>query len=141
MLKKTIKYYDFNDVERTEDHYFGLLESEITKKSLETNGGLVNKIQRAVDAKNMPELIQIMTEFIDMSYGIKSDDGKYFRKTPEALADFKASPAYDVLYMELVSDAKAASEFVNGIFPKALLEKAKQNPEFNNKMKELEQTE
>lgn len=137
MLKKTISYTDFNGVERTEDFYFGLLQSEIAKKSLETRGGIENKIQRAIDAKDMPELILIMTEFIDMSYGVKSDDGKYFKKSKEDLELFKSSPAYDKLYMELVTNTKSAIDFVNGIFPKDLMDKAKENPEFNNKMKEL----
>ena len=138
MFSKKITYTDFDDVERTETFYFGILESEITQKALQTRGDLVNKIQRAIDAKDMPELVLIMTEFIDMSYGVKSDDGRFFRKSKEALEDFKSTQAYNKLYMELVTDTKAAIEFVNRIFPKDLVAKAQENPEFKNKMDELE---
>ena len=47
MLKKTITYKDYNGVERTEDFWFNLNETEITEMELGVHGGytaMVNKI-------------------------------------------------------------------------------------------------
>lgn len=40
MLKKTITYKDYNGVERTEDFWFNLNETEITEMELGVHGGL-----------------------------------------------------------------------------------------------------
>ena len=45
MIKKTIKYVDFNGVERTEDHYFNLTKAEITEMQLGVKGGLDKYIE------------------------------------------------------------------------------------------------
>lgn len=138
MIKKTITYNNFNDEEITEDFYFGLLESEIAKLELETKGGMVAKIQKAVDTKEVPELVKIMCDFIDMSFGVKSPDGKYFTKDENDLKLFKSTKAYDKLYMELVTNTKSAIDFVNGIFPKELVNKAMQDPQFKNKLENIQ---
>mgnify|MGYP001145356686 CR=1 FL=1 len=40
MLKETIKFTDFNGVERTEDHYFHLSKAEAMEMEMSTSGGL-----------------------------------------------------------------------------------------------------
>lgn len=45
-------------------------------------------------------------------------DGRKFEKTEEIFNEFKDTQAYSILFMELATDAKAATEFVNGIAPK-----------------------
>ena len=52
-----------------------------------------------------------------------SEDGLYFFKSPEIIARFKASPAYNILIIELLSDATKAAAFINGIFPESISEK------------------
>ena len=56
-----------------------------------------------------------------------SDDGRDFVKTPEVLAKFESTVAYDNIYMRLVSDSNFASEFVNNVFPAELIKQAKEN--------------
>ena len=117
MIGKKIKSVDFNGVEREETYYFNLTEQELAEMELSQDGGMDVYIKRIVDAKSVPELIALFKKFINASYGIKSDDGKYFRKSAELLADFQATQAYSDLYMELVSNTEAAIEFVNGVIP------------------------
>lgn len=62
---------------------------------------------------------------IDKGYGKKADDGMRFIKSPEILADFKASPAYDEFFMTVLRDAKFAAEFIEGVYPAALIAEAK----------------
>ena len=117
MLKKRIKYTDYNGVEREEDFYFNLSKAEVAEMELEVKGGLSAKIQQIVDADNRPELIRIFKDLIVRSYGVKSLDGKRFVKTDEVRDEFLQSEAYSELFMELATDANAASEFINGIVP------------------------
>ena len=118
MLKKTITYTDYNGVERTEDFYFNISKSEIVNLELSVNGGWHNRLQKIIDAKDVPSLAHEFRELLRMSYGVKSDDGKRFIKNPELFDEFSQSEAYEQLFMELITDEKAAAEFVNNIVPK-----------------------
>ena len=117
MLKKTMTYTDYNGVSRTEDFYFNLDERDVTKMELSTSGGLDTYIKRISAEQDLPKIIELFEQLIDASYGIKSDDGKYFVKDKEALLKFKSTQAYSDLYMELATNADKASEFINGITP------------------------
>lgn len=117
MLKKKIKYTDFNGEEMEEEFYFNISKSELSKAQLSVDGGLDVKLQKVIDSKSSPEILKMYNEFIDLSYGIKSDDGKHFRKSKEILDDFKSSPAYDELFMELINNPNKIIEFIKGVFP------------------------
>lgn len=128
MLKKTITYTDYDGVERTEDFYFNFSEAELMEWQLVTNGGLTSYVQKIVDAKDQPRLITLFKELLLKAYGIKSDDGRRFIKSDKISEEFSQSPAYSILYMELVTDDKVAADFVNGIIPAKLSEQvAEQN--------------
>ena len=118
MLKKTITYTDFNGVERTEDFYFNLTKAEIAEMELEVPGGMTTMIERITKTQDTPSLIKVFKELILRSYGKKSDDGRRFIKNKELVEEFKDSEAYSELFMELATNAEAASAFVNGITPK-----------------------
>lgn len=130
MLKKTIKYTDYNGVERTEDFYFNLTKAEIAEMELEVPGGMTAMIDRITKTQDTPSLIKMFKDLILRSYGRKSDDGRRFIKNPELVEEFKDSEAYSELFMELATNADAASAFVNGIVPKAP-ESAKKIPNKN----------
>jgi hypothetical protein len=117
MLKKTIKYTDYNGTERTEDHYFNLTKSEIMKMEMSTTGGMAEMINRIVAAEDAPAIIAVFEDLIARSYGVKTVDGKGFDKNPKHFEAFKQTLAYDELFMELATDDKAAAAFVNGIIP------------------------
>lgn len=57
-------------------------------------------------------------EIILTAYGEKSDDGRRFVKSDELSQAFKETEAYSELFMELLTDDKAAAAFINGILPK-----------------------
>ena len=117
MIKKTITYSDYNGNERTEDFYFNLTKAEIMEMEMSIKGGLAEMIKRVVDAQDAPEIIKIFKELIMKAYGVKSPDGKRFMKSPEILAEFVETEAFSELFMELATDADAASKFVNGVVP------------------------
>ena len=128
MLKKTITYKDYNDVERKEDFYFNLTQTELMKWDLKTPGGLAAKLEKITQKFDVPSLTEFLEDLIDKSYGIKSDDGVRFIKDPKLSEMFRQTEAYDQLFIELFSNEKRTSDFINGILPKELLEQAqKQN--------------
>lgn len=134
MLKKTIKYTDYDGVEREEDFYFNLSKAEITEMELEQSGGLVKIIERIIKEEDSKKMIEIFKDLILRSYGEKSIDGRRFVKNQELRDEFMHTEAYSELFMELASDAAAAEEFVNGIIPKVAAKtepKRIQNPAIN----------
>lgn len=124
MLKKTITYTDYNGVEKTEDFYFNLSKAEIMEMELSTYGGLAEMIKRIIDAQDGPAIIKVFKELILKAYGVKSPDGKRFIKSEELFTEFSQTEAYSNLFMELSTDADAASEFIKGIMPVEIPENA-----------------
>ena len=127
MLKKRIKYTDYNGEEREEDFYFNLSKAELIELELSTEGGLEQMIQKITDTRDMPKLIELFKRLILMSYGEKSENGKRFIKSQELSDAFAQTEAYSELFMELATDDKAASDFVNGIIPQGLSEQQVSN--------------
>lgn len=117
MLRKTIKYTDYNGNEREEDYLFNLSKAECMEMELSTNGGMEQMIKQIIAEKDNEKIVNLFKKIILKAYGIKSPDGKYFRKSPEISADFASTEAYSVLFMELSTDADAASKFINAVLP------------------------
>ena len=118
MLKKTIKYTDYDGNEREEDFYFNLSKAEITEMELSKEGGMSEYIKKISATQNGPELIKLFKDIIIKSYGEKSLDGKRFIKNKELTEAFTQTEAYSELFVELASNADEAVKFINGIMPK-----------------------
>lgn len=121
MIKKTIKYTDYNGVEREENFWFNLSKAELMEMEMGTTGGLAEKIQKIIETQDAPSIIKIFKELVLKAYGEKSADGKRFRKvdtdgTPLSVY-FSETEAYSKLFMELATDSDKAAEFVKGIIP------------------------
>lgn len=131
MLKKTITYTDYNGNECTEDFYFHLNKAELIEMEASENGGYGDMLKKMVEEQNIPLMMKIMKTLIIKSVGIKSEDGKHFKKPASYVEDFEYSEAYSVLFTELCTDAEAATAFISGILPlddsqrNDLIEKAK----------------
>lgn len=117
MIKKTITYVDYNGTERSEDFYFNLSKAELMEMEMGTKGGLTEELQRIINAQDTPEIIKVFKGLLLKSYGQKSPDGKRFIKSAELSEEFEQTEAYSQLFMELATDDKKASDFVNGIMP------------------------
>lgn len=122
MIIKKIKYTDFRGVEREEEFYFNMSKAEVIKW-MTTNGNytLDKVLERLVKTENVRDLVNEFDYLITQSYGVISLDGITFEKSDEIRNKFVNSNAYSELFMELVSDAKKAAEFFNGILPDDLV--------------------
>lgn len=120
MLKKTITYTDYDGLERTEEFRFNLTKAELMDMELTTVGTFSKLMQKIIDEKDMVRLAKHFKELILKSYGVKSDDGKRFIKSPELSEAFSQTEAYSELYMELLGNSEYAVKFIQQVMPKDL---------------------
>lgn len=124
MLKKTIKYEDFNGEEAEEDFFFHLSQAELVELEMSHEGGLSESLQKIVAAKDAKSIIAEFKNIILTAYGQKSPDGRRFIKNQQLREEFESTEAYSTLFMELVTNTDSAIEFINGIIPQGLAEEA-----------------
>lgn len=128
MLKKDITYTNFDGNQVTETFYFNLTKAEIVEMQVSEPLGLAETLQALVAERDGAKIIEHFKRIILQSYGEKTADGKRFVKTAEARDAFASTEAYSELFMELATNADAASQFVNGIMPAGLLEETQNLP-------------
>lgn len=135
MLERKIKFEDFNGQMQEKTFYFHLNQAELLK--LMTSHGnytLADELIEMMETNDGKKVMEVFDDLLEASYGKVSLDGLRFQKSPEIFAEFKESEAYSVLFMELVTDAKKAAEFFNGIIPKKLAEQVAEAMKDPNKL-------
>lgn len=120
MIKKSITYTNFLEEEVTEDFYFHLGKAELINLELSEDGSFGNRLLSIVASNDHREMVAEFTKIIGQAYGIRTPDGRGFRKSAEEQETFLSSPAFDALFMELMTDPKTTAEFIQGIVPKDL---------------------
>lgn len=133
MVKKTVTYEDFNGTERTEDIYFHLNELELTELSTELPDEMVETIgekpteetaaKALLSSLGTKGILEFVKNLLLKSYGVKSADGRLFIKNEKVLDEFRYGGAFSAIVMELMTDDKAAADFVNNIIPAKLAAK------------------
>lgn len=124
MYTKRIQYEDWNGELREEDFRFNLSKSDIVEMEANTEGGLENYIKEISEKLDAKKIMEFTKMFILKSYGEKSLDGKRFMRSDEISKAFSETPAYDKLFMELVTDADALADFIANVIPKDVREQA-----------------
>lgn len=127
MLTKKIKFTNYFNEEVEQEFMFNLNETELTNMNLMENGGLPRLIEKIINTRDQKRLIEYFKKIIWDSYGEISDDGMRFEKSYEKSLAFSQTDAYNRLYMELISDAKKAAKFINGIVPPEVAKAAEEN--------------
>lgn len=120
MLKKSITFEDFDGNEVTEDFYFHLSKADLIEMELSQRGGMKEFLKKIIASKDGATIVAEFKKIILNSYGQRSDDGRRFIKTESLRDEFQQTEAFSVLFLELCTNAEAASAFVNGIVPKGL---------------------
>jgi len=123
MIVYTETYTDYDGNQRTEDFRFHFSQAELLEMEMSTEGGFSARVNRIINANSHPELLQVMKTFILDAYGVKSDDGRRFRKNAEIRQEFLESPVYSRIFMRLTTGPNAADEaakFINGVTPEEM---------------------
>lgn len=119
MVTRTIKYTDYNGIEKEKKLYFNLTQTELRKLELNTTGGLQTTVREIVASRDNRRIYELFETIIHASYGIKSDDGERFMKSPQILEEFTQSAVYDE-FMVYLFDAKVSADFVAELIKGAL---------------------
>lgn len=123
MLKKTIVFDDLDGKKITEDFYFNLNQAELAEWELRYEGGLENHLRTIVAARDGGAIIAAFRDIIAKTVGKRSEDGRRFIKTKEISDEFMETDAYSRLFIELVTDANAAANFIKGVVPAEMSKK------------------
>lgn len=117
MLKREIKYQDFDGNEQTATFYFHIGKHEIVELDVEHKGGIKALFEKIIETQDDKGIVEQMKKLILLAVGERSADGQRFVKNDQIREDFKNHAAYEALFMELSTDAERASEFGIGILP------------------------
>lgn len=125
MLKKTIKFKDFDGNTLEEDFYFNLSKSELAEMEIGEikRGGMSAVIQEIVKETDGKRITALLNDVIKLSYGERSSDNRRFIKSEEVWENFYYTDAHSELLYELYTDPDAAAAFMKGIAPAELTEK------------------
>lgn len=126
MLKKRVKYEDFDGNEQEDIFYFNLSKPELFKMESETDAGMKKMLETLLEKGNPGKILETYKEILLLAYGHKTEDGKHFEKSPEIRRELETHAAYPYLYMELIESEKAAGEFIDGVFPKDMVQDMKE---------------
>lgn len=122
MLKETIHFTDFNNQPASTVEYFNLSKNEIIDLEASIEGGLASMMRRVEDNPTAKGVLELLKTLTHASYGIKSDDGRYFEKSDEITKRFISSAFYDDFLFSLVeNDAQKGLAFIRGILPAKLV--------------------
>ena len=143
MLKKMLKYTDYNDVLRTQEFFFYLSKKDIQmlNAKYQEDGGLSGRFNIIMNKMDMRRLLETVEDLVLNSYGEKSEDGSKFVKNAKVREDFQYSAAYEALFDELTGGDDAAdkfSDFLSKILPNEVQAQiAKAEAEGNVEMPEI----
>lgn len=114
MISKTIKYVDYNGVEKVGTYWFNMNRADLFAQELEGDEGWTDRVKRLIQEQNTREVVRIIEKFIRDSYGVKTPDGG-FDKDPKHLAKFMQTDAYSELIWHFVEHPDEFGDFINGI--------------------------
>lgn len=122
MITKTINYVDFeeNEVKATFD--FHLSKAEIAELNFLEDGRTLDEVlvTMSKDSTNVRTVMNLLKDILRAAVGKKSGDGKRFIKNDEVRSELFDTEAYSELLIEIISDPKAAAEFITGVLPRDL---------------------
>lgn len=129
MIKKTIKYHDYEGNERVDDFYFHLTEIELEKINTELPGGIQKAAERASKNNDAGAMLVIIDKVISRSYGMQTPDGGFIKRNASGLPLYEMfvnTEAYDNLLTELISGGdRVLSDFLMGCLTVSTREKIK----------------
>jgi hypothetical protein len=146
MLKQTITYMGHDERVVTETLYFNITKTELMDHldlmdTLEEIKKFTDGVERELTRSEIALTLDFVKTIMKLSYGIRLDDGKRFRKNDEVWAEFIEKAAYDAFLMSLFEPAENAINFILGCFPADLVAEATAEIEKNEATTNVETVE
>lgn len=130
MLKKEITYKDLDGNPITETFWFHLNEAELARMAIGKegkHGGFDKWVRTLIASNDGEEIVENFEKILTATIGRRSEDNKSFIKNQEIRDSFVQSDAYSVLFMELLTDEKKMSDFINAVVPSNARQSIAQN--------------
>ena len=124
MFSRTFEYKGYDGEMHKDTWWFNLSDAEIFEMQLSTVGGVDGILNRMVREEHPEKVVEMFKTIILKAVGERSMDGRRFVKKErpgmpwgEVAEDFRETPAYSQLFLELVSSSKALSDFLKQAIP------------------------
>lgn len=123
MFKKTISYTNLDGLPVEDTFHFALNESEITEFGLSyggIGGDLETYFRQIMKIEDTPALISLFKDLFCRSIGVRSEDGRRFKKSQDIIDDFMETGAYSAYFMEMMTNPEKATEFFVNVVPSSM---------------------
>ena len=124
MFSREFTYIGYDGKEHKETRWFNLSPAELGEMQLSTADGLDGMMKRMLRENEPGKIVEMFKTLILKAVGERSVDGRRFLKKEipgrpwgEVAEDFRETPAYSQLFVELVSDPKNLDAFIRGAIP------------------------
>lgn len=129
MFSDTVTYVDFNGNTQTDTLWFNISQADVLEDislidRAEAVDRLVQGDRRELNTAEKQQILDLVKDFMRLAYGVKSADGRHFRKTKEIWEDFRWSNAYDKYLTDLFVNPERAAAFGANVLPKDLRDRA-----------------
>jgi len=127
MLKQTVQFTDFDDVNKTKNLYFNLTRVEVfdhieLKDEFENVQDMIGGATRDLEMHEVKLILDLVKKLMKLSYGVqKTFDGELqFVKSEEQWNSFTQTAVYDEFLIGLFENPEKAVSFLIGIWPKEI---------------------
>jgi hypothetical protein len=127
MYTKTIPFKDLDGNDVAEEFHFHLTKADLVEIQISHKGGIHAYLKRITEEEDEKAAYGIFKDLVLRAIGRRGEDGRQFLKSKEISDGFMQTDAYSEFLLKLLSDAKEASEFINGVFPKEVVEQMAAN--------------
>ena len=126
MFSRKFEYTGYDGQPHADTYWFNLTEAELLKMELGKVGGIRNFMGKLLKEDKPSEVVDMFEKIILGAVGERSIDGRKFVKSKEISEDFSQTPAYSQLFVELVTDGKKLSAFLQNCIPPEMAAKLAQ---------------
>ena len=116
MIKHTVTYFDFDEVEQTRDFWFNLNEGDVAEIQMSRKQGFFEVLQVAVDNEDPTIVAEAFQKIIVRGVGRR--EGELFIKDDAARNQLVFTNAYGALIVWMLANPIEAQALVNGMLPK-----------------------
>lgn len=124
MIKKILTFQNHDNETVTYEYHFHLSKAELAEMQLSETDGLGDHLRKILATGDGGLIMSTFKGLMLQTVGKRSEDGKLFRKTQDIVDEFQFSGAYGAMLLELLEDPNAGINFIKGILPADIVEKA-----------------
>ena len=114
MISKTIKFVDYNGVEKERTYWFNMSRADLLDLEMSTEGGWEANLRELIKEQDARKAYKFFEHFINTSYGVRTPDGG-FDKDPKYLREFRNSEAYSELIWSFINNPDGTPLYENTV--------------------------